>query len=162
MNTQSSYAILLFLFFSLLQALPFSMGNNYNSPSNKYYPLQPYPQPQQHQQQQLLQPEHQPQCQQQVQNKGQQNNAILRQYAALQELQDHLDDLQSDGASMEIVFTSLKNAFLIYPTVEVEEVDKEICRAYDDLMAQVRQLDRSLKRLDKSIKSTLGATESSF
>lgn len=155
-------------FFSLLffiTIITFSMGNNYNSPSHRYPPLQPYPQPQQQQQQphqqQFLQPEHQPQCHQQVQNKGQQRNAIVRQYAALQELQDHLDDLQSDGASMEIVFTSLKNAFLIYPTVEEEEVDKEICRAYDDLMAQVRQLDRSLKRLDKSIKSTLGTTTES-
>lgn len=82
------------------------------------------------------------------------HNTILKQYAELQELQDHLDDLQTDRASMEIVYKSLKNAFMIYPTAELEEVDKEICRAYDDLMAQVRQLDRSLKRLDKSIKST--------
>jgi flagellar hook-associated protein FlgK len=76
------------------------------------------------------------------------------QYDELKQLQDHLDDLQTDRASMEIVFTSLKNAFLIDPSAEEEEIDKEICRAYDDLMAQVRQLDRSLKRLDKSIKQT--------
>jgi exonuclease VII small subunit len=82
------------------------------------------------------------------------NNQAKSQYDELEQLQDHLDDLQTDRASMEIVFTSLKNAFLIDPFAEVEEVDKEICRAYDDLMAQVRQLDRSLKRLDKSIKQT--------
>lgn len=87
-------------------------------------------------------------------NANNNRNTILKQYAELQELQDHLDDLQTDRASMEIVYESLKNAFMIYPTAELEEVDKEICRAYDDLMAQVRQLDRSLKRLDKSIKST--------
>lgn len=75
-------------------------------------------------------------------------------YDELQQLQAHLDDLQTDRASMEIVFTSLRNAFLIDPSAQVEEVDKEICRAYDDLMAQVRQLDRSLKRLDKNIKLT--------
>lgn len=76
------------------------------------------------------------------------------QYDELEQLQDHLDDLQSDRESMEIVYKSLKNAFLIYPSAELDEIDKEICRAYDDLMAQVRQLDRSLKRLDKSIKLT--------
>ena len=84
-------------------------------------------------------------------NSPQHEQKIMQQ---LQELQDHLDNLQSDRASMEIVYMSLKNAFLIYPTAELEEVDKEVCRAYDDLMAQVRQLDRSLKRLDKTLKST--------
>lgn len=79
---------------------------------------------------------------------------IQSQYDALEEIQQHLDDLQTDRASMEIVYTSLKNAFLIYPSAEWDEIDKEICRAYDDLMAQVRQLDRSLKKLDKCIKST--------
>jgi flagellar hook-associated protein FlgK len=79
---------------------------------------------------------------------------IQSQYDALEEIQQHLDDLQTDRASMEIVYTSLKNAFLIYPSAEWDEIDKEICRAYDDLMAQVRQLDRSLKKLDKCMKST--------
>ncbi|CAO3616102.1 unnamed protein product [Mucor hiemalis] len=139
------------------------MGNNYNPSSNKYHTLQPQPQLPQYQIPQYQQPQYQQQqYQPQQQVQGPQKNAMLRQYAELQELQDHLDNLQSNGASMEIVFTSLKNAFLIYPTVEVEEVDKEICRAYDDLMAQVRQLDRSLKRLDKSIKSTLGTEKSTF
>lgn len=81
-------------------------------------------------------------------------NNIQSQYDALEVIQQHLDDLQTDRASMEIVYTSLKNAFLIYPSAEWDEIDKEICRAYDDLMAQVRQLDRSLKKLDKCIKST--------
>ncbi|KAK4513463.1 sporulation protein rmd1 [Mucor velutinosus] len=82
-------------------------------------------------------------------------SSVQSQYEALEEIQQHLDDLQTDRASMEIVYTSLKNAFLIYPSAEWDEIDKEICRAYDDLMAQVRQLDRSLKKLDKSIKSTI-------
>lgn len=77
-----------------------------------------------------------------------------RQYEELEQLQHNLDNLQADRASMEIVFTSLKNAFLIYPQAEWEEIDKEICRAYDDLMAQVRHMDRSLKRLDRNIKLT--------
>ncbi|GAA5807932.1 hypothetical protein MFLAVUS_001312 [Mucor flavus] len=81
-----------------------------------------------------------------------QKRMLKSQYDELEELQNNLDDLQTDRASMEIVFTSLKNAFLIYPEAEWEEIDKEICRAYDDLMAQVRQIDRSLKRLDRSIK----------
>ncbi|KAG2210487.1 hypothetical protein INT47_002429 [Mucor saturninus] len=79
---------------------------------------------------------------------------VQRQYEELEQLQNNLDDLQADRASMEIVFTSLKNAFLIYPQAEWEEIDKEICRAYDDLMAQVRQMDRSLKRLDRNMKLT--------
>lgn len=85
-------------------------------------------------------------------NRQRKGNAQL-QYDELEQLQTNLDDLQTDRASMEVVFESLKNAFLISPTsAEWEEIDKEICRAYDDLMAQVRHLDRSLKRLDKCIK----------
>lgn len=91
-------------------------------------------------------------------------SSVQSQYEALEEIQQHLDDLQTDRASMEIVYTSLKNAFLIYPSAEWDEIDKEICRAYDDLMAQVRQLDRSLKKLDKCIKSTTiqNANKSTF
>lgn len=87
-------------------------------------------------------------------NHTRQQKQAKRQYQELEQLQNNLDDLQADRASMEIVFTSLKNAFLIYPQAEWEEIDKEICRAYDDLMAQVRQMDRSLKRLDRNIKLT--------
>lgn len=83
-----------------------------------------------------------------------QTKQAKRQYQELEQLQVNLDDLQADRASMEIVFTSLKNAFLIYPDAEWDEIDKEICRAYDDLMAQVRQMDRMLKRLDRNIKLT--------
>jgi uncharacterized protein YhaN len=71
----------------------------------------------------------------------------------IEQLQTHLDDLITDRASMEIVYHSLKNAYVVYPEgAEWEEIDKEICRAYDELMAQVRQLDRQLKRLDRSMK----------
>ncbi|OBZ88712.1 hypothetical protein A0J61_03250 [Choanephora cucurbitarum] len=72
----------------------------------------------------------------------------------LEKLQELLNDLQTDRASVEIVFDSLKNAYSIHPEVGSDEADKEICRAYDDLMAQVRHLDRSLKRLDKTMKMT--------
>ncbi|KAG1048248.1 hypothetical protein G6F46_003636 [Rhizopus delemar] len=71
----------------------------------------------------------------------------------LQTLQDTLDDLRIGRESIEIIFLSLKNAFSIYPDPEWEEINEEICREYDDLMAQVRRLDRCLKKLDKSIKS---------
>ncbi|KAG0737509.1 hypothetical protein G6F57_004507 [Rhizopus arrhizus] len=71
----------------------------------------------------------------------------------LQTLQDTLDDLRIGRESIEIIFMSLKNAFSIYPDPEWEEINEEICREYDDLMAQVRRLDRCLKKLDKSIKS---------
>ncbi|KAG1588618.1 hypothetical protein G6F48_005152 [Rhizopus delemar] len=71
----------------------------------------------------------------------------------LQTLQDTLDDLRIGRESIEIIFLSLKNAFSIYPDPEWEEINEEICREYDDLMAKVRRLDRCLKKLDKSIKS---------
>lgn len=78
----------------------------------------------------------------------------IDQYKELEKLQTYLDDLQADRASMEIVYQSLRNAYAINPHVQSEEVDLEIRTAYDDLMAQVRQLDRSLQRLDKIIKAT--------
>ncbi|KAI8093302.1 uncharacterized protein BX664DRAFT_313369 [Halteromyces radiatus] len=74
------------------------------------------------------------------------------------QFQDTLDYLQDEWATIDIVLQSLKSAFTIHPskmsTEEyLDEVDRELSIAYDDLMAQVRSLDRNLKRLDVKIKS---------
>ncbi|KAI8335867.1 hypothetical protein BC941DRAFT_471834 [Chlamydoabsidia padenii] len=73
-------------------------------------------------------------------------------------LQNTLDYLQDEWATIDIVLTSLRNAFTVYPEKlsseeYLDEIDREQSIAYDDLMAQVRSLDRSLKRLDIKIKS---------
>lgn len=74
------------------------------------------------------------------------------------QLQNTLDYLQDEWATIDIVLNSLKSAFTIYPakmTTEeyLDEIDREMSIAFDDLMAQVRSLDRNLKRLDSKIKS---------
>jgi enoyl-[acyl-carrier-protein] reductase (NADH) len=74
------------------------------------------------------------------------------------QLQNTLDYLQDEWATIDIVLHSLKSAFTIHPakmTTEeyLDEIDREMSIAFDDLMAQVRSLDRNLKRLDTKIKS---------
>ncbi|CAO3583613.1 unnamed protein product [Absidia cylindrospora] len=74
------------------------------------------------------------------------------------QLQDTLDYLHDEWATIDIVLQSLKTAFTIHPskmTTEeyLDDIDRELSIAYDDLMAQVRSLDRNLKRLDTKIKS---------
>lgn len=79
---------------------------------------------------------------------------FLRFLAMIQEiekLQQRLDDLKIDGASVETVYHSLRNAYIVIPNATKEDIDMEINRAYDDLMAQVRKLDRSLKKLSLSM-----------
>lgn len=74
-------------------------------------------------------------------------------YEQLQALETMLHDLRIDRESIEIIFKSIKNAFSIYPKPKLQDIDEEVCREYDELMAQVRHLDRCLKKLDKSMKS---------
>lgn len=77
----------------------------------------------------------------------------MEKYRQLQYIQDMLDDLSVDRESIEIVFTSIKNAFSTYPKSKVEDIEEEIKIQYDDLAAQVRHLDRSLTKLDRWMKS---------
>jgi cell division septum initiation protein DivIVA len=80
-------------------------------------------------------------------------------------LENDLGYLQDSWASIHIVLDSLQNAFLVTPfqganEQQLDELDRELGTAYDDLMVQVRQLDRSLKQLDRKI-SELQSTSSS-
>lgn len=80
-------------------------------------------------------------------------------------LENDLGYLQDSWASIHIVLDSLQNAFLVTPfqganEQQLDELDRELGTAYDDLMVQVRQLDRSLKQLDRKI-SELQKTSSS-
>ncbi|ORZ13174.1 hypothetical protein BCR42DRAFT_419332 [Absidia repens] len=85
-------------------------------------------------------------------------NTSISQGKNIIQLQDTLDYLHDEWATIDIVLQSLKTAFTIHPskmTTEeyLDEIDRELSIAYDDLMAQVRSLDRNLKRLDTKIKS---------
>ncbi|KAG0175627.1 hypothetical protein DFQ28_006610 [Apophysomyces sp. BC1034] len=73
-------------------------------------------------------------------------------------LQDNLDFLQDEWTHIDIVLNSVRNAFPVHPLSSsseehLDEVDRELSIAYDDLMAQVRHLDRSLRRLDTELDS---------
>ncbi|CAO3662558.1 unnamed protein product [Umbelopsis ramanniana] len=75
---------------------------------------------------------------------------------AVSALENDLGYLQDSWASIHIVLDSLQNAFLVTPfqganEQQLDELDRELGTAYDDLMVQVRQLDRSLKQLDRKI-----------
>ncbi|CAO3611678.1 unnamed protein product [Cunninghamella echinulata] len=82
-------------------------------------------------------------------------------------LEDTLHYLQDEWATIDIVLNSLKSAFTVYPSKMttdeyLDEIDRELSIAYDDLMAQVRSLDRNLKRLDIKIKSCHSTPPSSL
>jgi hypothetical protein len=75
---------------------------------------------------------------------------------AVSALENDLGYLQDSWASIHIVLDSLQNAFLVTPfqsanEQQLDELDRELGTAYDDLMIQVRQLDRALKQLDRKI-----------
>ncbi|KAI8063796.1 hypothetical protein BC940DRAFT_321478 [Gongronella butleri] len=77
---------------------------------------------------------------------------------AIDQMQDTLDFLQDEWASIDIVLRSVKSAFTVYPDrlnddQYLDDVDRELSVAYDDLRAQVRSLDRNLKHLDGKIKA---------
>ena len=76
--------------------------------------------------------------------------------SAVSSIEDDLHHLRDEWATIDIVFHSVRNAFTIHPletaTEEhLDEVDRELSIAYDDLKAQVRHLERSLRRLDSEI-----------
>ncbi|KAI8888187.1 hypothetical protein K501DRAFT_282903 [Backusella circina FSU 941] len=73
--------------------------------------------------------------------------------------ENDLDYLYYEWTTINIVLQSIRNAFTFRENMTDEylnEVDKELSIAYDDLMAQVRQLDRRLKRMTADMKSQLG------
>lgn len=83
---------------------------------------------------------------------GRRRSSVNRQSSSYQDIQDSLHHLQDEWATIDIVLRSLRDAYPFDPRSASEENederDREKSIAYDDLMAQVRHLDRSLKRLD--------------
>ncbi|ORZ13496.1 hypothetical protein BCR42DRAFT_418425 [Absidia repens] len=74
------------------------------------------------------------------------------------QLQDTLDYLQDEWATIDIILQSLKTVFTIHPSrMETEDyldnIDRELSIAYDDLMAQIRSLERNLRKVDLKIKA---------
>lgn len=76
--------------------------------------------------------------------------------ATVSAIEDDLHHLQDEWATIDIVLNSLRTAFPVEPAEtaseeRLDERDRELSIAYDDLMAQVRHLDRSLRRLDAEL-----------
>ncbi|KAF7723226.1 hypothetical protein EC973_002164 [Apophysomyces ossiformis] len=89
---------------------------------------------------------------------GPSSDTGLSSVASVNRLQDNLDFLLDEWTHIDIVLNSVRNAFPVQPLESsseehLDEVDRELSIAYDDLMAQVRHLDRSLRRLDTEMDS---------
>lgn len=75
----------------------------------------------------------------------------------LTSLQDALDTLYDEWMSVEIVFQSMQNAFPVAPLTplsqeeRLDDIDRELSIAYDDLMVQVRRIHRNLNRLSSDM-----------
>lgn len=85
--------------------------------------------------------------------------APVNQTASVRQLQDKLDYLQDEWAAIDIGLSSLRTAFPAQPCKQPskehqENVDRELSIAYDDLVTQVRSLNRNLNRLDNKIRAT--------
>lgn len=84
--------------------------------------------------------------------------ALTHRINSLRQLQDKLDYLRDEWAAIDIVLNSLRTAFPAQPLKltskeHLDNVDRELSIAYDDLMAQVRGLNRNLNRLDNKIRA---------
>ncbi|KAI9314854.1 hypothetical protein BX666DRAFT_2051094 [Dichotomocladium elegans] len=80
--------------------------------------------------------------------------------AYLNHLEDDLSHLQDEWASVDVVLTSMKNAYSIHPLDNAPEellsqVDRELCIGYDEVRSQVRQLSRSIERLEAELEPYL-------
>ncbi|CDS12074.1 hypothetical protein LRAMOSA04269 [Lichtheimia ramosa] len=81
-------------------------------------------------------------------------------------MQETLDSLRDEWVSVDIVFRSLQEAFIVKPSTcadltedeYLDDVDRELSIAYDDLMAQVRRLYRQLNRLSREMSQYKAAT----
>ncbi|KAI7886480.1 hypothetical protein K492DRAFT_203275 [Lichtheimia hyalospora FSU 10163] len=85
-----------------------------------------------------------------------QQTSIPEDMATVTGIEEDLQHLQDEWASIEIVFNSIRNAFPVQPLKNapeelLDEVDRELSIAYDDLKAQVRHLTRSLQRLETDL-----------
>ncbi|KAG2227503.1 hypothetical protein INT45_007529 [Circinella minor] len=75
----------------------------------------------------------------------------------LNTFQDKLDTIYDEWISVDIVYRSLQTAFPVRPLVHLspeerlEDIDRELSIAYDDLMTQVRRLYRNINRLSREM-----------
>ncbi|KAI7849379.1 hypothetical protein BDC45DRAFT_540106 [Circinella umbellata] len=84
------------------------------------------------------------------------SSVIQQDVSVVSSIEDDLHHLQDEWATIDIVFHSLRDAFTNHPVEtateeHLDEVDRELSIAYDDIKAQVRHLERSLRRLDNEI-----------
>ncbi|CAO3620261.1 unnamed protein product [Mucor hiemalis] len=78
--------------------------------------------------------------------------------STINHFQNDLDHLFYEWNTINIVLDSIRNAFTVKDDVteaHLDEVDRELSIAYDDLMSQVRHLERQLKRLTNEIHQKL-------
>lgn len=77
---------------------------------------------------------------------------------AIEKFQNDLDHLFYEWNTINIVLESIRNAFTVNQSSSEEhldQVDKELSIAYDDLMAQVRHLDRRLNKMTLEVNQKL-------
>lgn len=82
---------------------------------------------------------------------------IQQKLLLIDQFQNEMDYLFYEWNSIHIVLESIRNAFTIkHVTPEyLDEVDKELSIAYDDLKSQVRQLERRLKKMSLQVNQQL-------
>jgi chromosome segregation ATPase len=71
---------------------------------------------------------------------------------------NEIDHLFYEWNTIDIVLESIRNAFTIKENLteeHLDEIDRELSIAYDDLMSQVRHLERRLKRMSNEINQKL-------
>ncbi|ORZ25723.1 hypothetical protein BCR42DRAFT_400795 [Absidia repens] len=74
----------------------------------------------------------------------------------IERLETTLDHLKTDCILIDVVLKSLQSFFPIRPMTtdeQLDQVDKELGLAYDDMLNQIRALYRNVVKLDRAIKS---------
>lgn len=96
-----------------------------------------------------------PQQQEEQQEEGGQKKILQD---TINHYQNEIDHLFYEWNTINIVLESIRNAFTIKENAteeHLDEVDKELSIAYDDLMSQVRHLERRLKKMSNEINQKL-------
>lgn len=83
---------------------------------------------------------------------------------AIAALENELDFLRDECATINVVLTSLRDAYVSAGSPDSQEDDakKEVRTAYDDLTAKVVQLERKVKILERELQSTQGEWQGLF
>lgn len=82
---------------------------------------------------------------------------------AIAALENELDFLRDECATINVVLTSLRDAYVSgSPNSQEDAANKEVLTAYDDLTSRVIQLERKVKILEHELKSTQGEWQGLF